>query len=140
MAYALVGGELSAVACFGVGHALGRDTVRRLAGSRVNRISRKLSERGVLPMITLRNVPIAPFSVINVVAGVSDIRFRDFALGNFIGMIPGVVAIAFVTDRTLASFRDPSATTIVVALLVLLLAAGLLTMSRRWLRKRNASS
>lgn len=140
MAYALAGAELSAIACFGLGHALGRDTVRRLAGSRVNRISRKLSERGVLTMITLRNVPIAPFSVINVVAGVSDIRFRDFALGNFIGMIPGVVAIAFVTDRMLASLQDPSMGTIIIAGAVLLIAAAGLVTVRHWLRRRDESS
>jgi phospholipase D1/2 len=138
--YALAGAELSAVALFGAGQALGRGTVRRIAGNRVNRISRKLSERGVLTMITLRIVPIAPFSVINVVAGVSDIRFRDFAIGNFIGMVPGVVAIAFVTDRALASLRDPSTTTVVVAIGVLLAAAAAIGAIRHWVRDRDASS
>jgi len=138
--YALAGAELSAVALFGAWQALGRGTVRRIAGNRVNRISRKLSERGVLTMITLRIVPIAPFSVINVVAGVSEIRFRDFAIGNFIGMVPGVVAIAFVTDRALASLRDPSTTTVVVAVGVLLAAAAAIGAIRHWVRDRDASS
>ena len=140
MGYSLAGAELSALACFGAGHALGRDAVRRLAGSRVNRISRKLSERGILTMVTLRIVPIAPFSVINVVAGVSDIRFRDFAIGNFLGMIPGVVAIAFVADRALVSLSDPSTTTIVAALAVLVAAMAGLAAVRRWLRSRDSSS
>lgn len=140
IAYSLVGAELSALACFGAGHALGRDAVRRLAGSRLNRISRKLSERGVLTMITLRIVPIAPFSVVNVVAGVSDVRFRDFAIGSFIGMLPGVIGIAFVTDRALASLRDPSTTTVLTALAVLILAAGALGLVRHFFKKRSASS
>ena len=138
--YALAGGELSALALFGAGQTLGRGTVRRIAGNRVNRISRKLSERGVLTMITLRIVPIAPFSVINVVAGVSDIRFRDFAIGNFIGMVPGVLAIAFVTDRALASLRDPSTTTIIIAIVVFLAAAVAIGAIRYWVRNRDASS
>lgn len=140
MAYSLVGAELSALACFGVGHALGRDAVRRLAGNRLNRISRKLSERGILTMITLRIVPIAPFSVVNVVAGVSEIRFRDFAIGNFLGMLPGVIGIAFVTDRALASLRDPSMTTVLVALAVLVVVAAGLGLVRYLFKKRSASS
>lgn len=140
MAYGLIGGELSALACFGVGQALGSGVVRRLAGSRVNRISRRLSERGILTMITLRIVPVAPFSVVNVIAGISDIRLRDFAIGNFLGMLPGVIGIAFVTDRALASLRDPSPRTIVGAILVLVVAGGALAMTRRWLQRRDSSS
>ncbi len=140
MAYSLVGAELSALACFGAGHALGRDAVRRLAGNRLNRISRKLSERGILTMITLRIVPIAPFSVINVVAGVSEIRFRDFAIGNFLGMLPAVIGISFVTDRALASLRNPSTTTIVVAVAVLIGVAAALALIRYLFKQRSASS
>jgi phosphatidylserine/phosphatidylglycerophosphate/cardiolipin synthase-like enzyme/uncharacterized membrane protein YdjX (TVP38/TMEM64 family) len=140
MAYGLIGAELSALACFGIGHALGSGAVRRLAGSRVNRISRRLSERGILTMITLRIVPVAPFSVVNVIAGISDIRLRDFAIGNFLGMLPGVIGIAFVTDRALASLRDPNPVTIVGAILVLAVAAGALAMTRRWLQGRNSST
>jgi phosphatidylserine/phosphatidylglycerophosphate/cardiolipin synthase-like enzyme/uncharacterized membrane protein YdjX (TVP38/TMEM64 family) len=140
MAYGLVGAELSALACFGAGHALGRGAVRRFAGSRVNRISRRLSERGVLTIITLRIIPVAPFSVVNFIAGISDIRFRDFAIGNLLGMLPGIVGIALVTDRALALVRDPSPTTIVVAALVLVVAAGALAITRRWLKRRNTAA
>lgn len=140
MAYALAGGELSALACFAAGHLLGRDAVTRLAGSRVNRISRKLAERGILTMVTLRIVPVAPFSVINVVAGVSDIRMRDFAIGNLIGMLPGVIAVAFVTDWVLASLREPSTTTITVALAVVAAAIIAVAAARHWLRRRGHGS
>ena len=140
MAYSLAGGELSALACFAAGHLLGRDAVTRLAGSRVNRISRKLSERGILTMITLRIVPVAPFSVINVVAGVSDIRMRDFAIGNLIGMLPGVVAVAFVTDWVVASLREPSTTTITVTLVVAATAITAVAAARHWLRRRGQRS
>ncbi len=133
MGYALAGGELAALAAFGVGHLLGRDTVSRLAGSRVNRISRKLSDRGILTTITLRIVPVAPFTIVNVIAGVSDIRLRDFAFGSLLGMIPGVLAVAFLTDRIVASLRDPSSESIVTLILVVVLVAVGLFGLRRWL-------
>jgi phosphatidylserine/phosphatidylglycerophosphate/cardiolipin synthase-like enzyme/uncharacterized membrane protein YdjX (TVP38/TMEM64 family) len=136
-AYCLLGGELSALACFGAGHFLGRDTVRRLAGDRIHGISRKLGERGILTMITLRIVPVAPFSIVNVIAGVSEIRLRDFAIGNLIGMLPGVVAVAFVTDRALTSLLDPSWATIALAVGVAAAAVLVLYAVRRLLRRKG---
>jgi phospholipase D1/2 len=119
--YALVGSQLSALAAFGIGHLLGRDSVRKLAGSRVNRLSRALGKRGMLTIITLRIVPVAPFIVINVIAGVSEIRLRDFAIGSTLGMVPGVVAMALLADRMVASLRDPSLTSIAVLIAVVAL-------------------
>ena len=139
MTYALAGSELAALATFGVGSLLGRGRVNRLAGSRVNRISRTLSKRGIITIITLRIVPVAPFSVINVIAGVSDIRLRDFALGSFIGMLPGVLAMGLLTDRVVASIREPSVTSIIVAIAVGIVAVVGLLGLRHWLRRQTGS-
>ncbi len=134
-AYALVGAEASALVTFGLGHLLGREAVSRIAGSRLNRIDRALSNRGVLTIVTLRIVPVAPFSVINVIAGVSEIRLRDFAIGSFIGMVPGVVTIALLADRIVASLREPGVESILmlvaVAVCVVLFLAGLRYLVRR---------
>jgi phosphatidylserine/phosphatidylglycerophosphate/cardiolipin synthase-like enzyme/uncharacterized membrane protein YdjX (TVP38/TMEM64 family) len=135
--YALVGAEFAALAAFGVGHAIGRDTVRRIAGSRVNRISRKLSERGVLTIITLRIVPVAPFTVINIIAGISEIRLRDFAIGSFIGMVPGVMAISLLADRIIASLREPSTTSILVLVAVVALVVTSLAGLRYWIHRKR---
>jgi len=137
-AYALLGSEIAALAGFGVGHLIGRDAVSRIAGSRVNSLSRKLSERGVLTIITLRIVPVAPFTVINVIAGVSEIRFRDFAIGSFIGMVPGVMAISLLADRIIASLRDPSLASVLVLVAVIVLVVSALAGIRYWvIRKRK---
>ena len=136
-AYALVGAEMAALVAFGVGHAIGRDVVSRIAGSRVNRLSRKLSERGVLTIVTLRIVPVAPFTVINIIAGISDIRLRDFAIGSFIGMLPGVVAISLLADRIIASLKDPSLTSILVLIAVIALVVVSLAGLRYWINRKR---
>jgi len=139
--YALVGAEMAALAAFGVGHAIGRDVVSRIAGSRVNRLSRKLSERGVLTIVALRIVPVAPFTVINIIAGISDIRLRDFAIGSFIGMLPGVMAISLLADRIIASLKDPSVATIAVLVAVVALVVLGLAGLRYWIyRERDDSN
>jgi uncharacterized membrane protein YdjX (TVP38/TMEM64 family) len=42
----------------------------------------------------IRMVPIAPFSIVNVVAGASKLSLRDFMLGTVLGMAPGIAVMA----------------------------------------------
>jgi phospholipase D1/2 len=139
--YALAGSWLSAVVVFGIGRWMGRDAVRRFAGSLLNRLSKKLSESGFLTVVTFRIVPVAPFSVINLIAGVSEIRWRDFALGTLIGLFPGVVAVALLADRIAASLRHPDLGQVAILLASIFLVGLGLAGLRRWVkRKRSGSS
>lgn len=138
--YTLLGAELSAIVSFMLGHLLGNNALRRIAGSRVNRISKAIARRGVLTIITLRIVPVAPFSVINIIAGATAIRLRDFALGSFLGMIPGVVSIAILADRLLASLRDPSPQSILILAAAIVLVILSLLGLRQWSRRKRQAS
>jgi phosphatidylserine/phosphatidylglycerophosphate/cardiolipin synthase-like enzyme/uncharacterized membrane protein YdjX (TVP38/TMEM64 family) len=139
--YALAGSWLSAMVVFAIGRRMGRDTVRRFAGSLLNRLSRKLSEKGLLTVITFRIVPVAPFSVINLIAGVSEIRWRDYALGTLIGMLPGTVAFVLLADRIAASLQHPDLGQIALLLASIALVGLGLVGLRRWIKnKRSAAS
>jgi len=136
--YALAGSELSAVVVFSAGRLLGRDAVQRLAGSFLNRLSHKLSKAGLLAVITFRIIPVAPFSVINLIAGVSEVRFRDFALGTFIGMLPGVIAIVLLADRISVSLSMPDIGNFTVLGVVVVLIGAALVGVRRWMKQKHA--
>jgi phospholipase D1/2 len=132
--YSLAGGVLSAMVNFWIGNALGRDAVRRLAGKRINRLSKRLSRRGLLTVIALRIVPVAPFAVINLVAGASHIRFRDFWLGTLLGMAPGALALSFFADGVVGALRAPNPGTIAwVGVFAAFLAGGGI-LANRWIR------
>jgi phospholipase D1/2 len=136
--YALTGAELSALTVFWTGRWLGRKTVRRFAGSLLNRLSQRLSQAGLMTVITFRIVPVAPFSVINLIAGVSEIQWRDFALGTLVGMVPGVLAIVVLADRVSASLHKPDLGSFsLLAIVVLAIGAGLMAL-RRWIKNRRS--
>lgn len=97
---ATLGGAIS----FAVGAHLGREGVQRLAGARITRISQRLAARGVLSVFIIRLLPIAPFAIVNMVAGTSHIRFRDFVLGTFLGLMPGTLLAILLIDRLLVQF------------------------------------
>ena len=130
--YALIGATMSGAMTFAIGRHLRRDTVRRLAGRRLNDLSRRLGERGLIAIVFVRVVPVGPFSIVNIVAGASHIRWRDFLLGTLIGLVPGVTAAWVFVDRVAAAIRDPSAATF-----VLVAAAGAALIALVWIITRK---
>lgn len=130
--YALTGAALSAAVTYSIGRRLGRETVRRLAGTRLNRLSRRLARRGIVAVVVVRVLPIAPFTVVNVVAGASHIGFRDFILGTVIGMTPGIAATVVFVDRIAAAVSNPGMDTF----LLLAIVAGLLVAAALVIRRR----
>ena len=64
------------------------------SGARALRIQRGIVGQGVVAVAMIRMVPIAPFSLVNVLAGASRLRLSDFLIGTVLGMAPGIVMMA----------------------------------------------
>jgi phospholipase D1/2 len=123
--YALAGALLSAAVTYWIGSKLGRNTVRHLAGRRLNRITRRLAKKGALAIALIRLLPVAPFSIVNAVIGASHIRLRDFLLGTAFGMAPGIAVTVVFVDRVSAAVTDPGLFTYAgVVGMVAIVAAG----------------
>jgi phosphatidylserine/phosphatidylglycerophosphate/cardiolipin synthase-like enzyme/uncharacterized membrane protein YdjX (TVP38/TMEM64 family) len=135
--YALMGAMASAALTFAIGRKLGRDTVRALAGRRVNELSRRLARRGLVTVAFVRMLPIAPFSIVNVVAGATHIRWSDFLLGTIIGLLPGITTMTFFVDRAIAAIRDPGADTFALLAIAAAVFVALVSVLRRKLRRRD---
>ena len=129
-----VGALLAAGASYATGRYLGREVLERLAGPRVNLLSHRLARRGLLAVLAVRLVPVAPFAVVNMVAGASHLRLRDLLLGTAIGILPGTLGVAVFLEQIQQALRSPSPATFALAGLPL----GLLLLGawglRRWLR------
>ena len=89
-----IGVLLSALTLFTIGRFLGHARLQRLLGRRAARIQRRVIGKGVVAVAMIRMVPIAPFSVVNLVAGASELSLRDFMLGTVLGMAPGIAVMA----------------------------------------------
>jgi phospholipase D1/2 len=130
--YALIGETLSAIFIYYLGRKLGRATVRRVAGKRINELSRRIAKRGLIAVVVVRMLPIAPFTIINLIAGASHIRFRHFVLGTILGMAPGTLILVLFVDRIVAAVRTPGPMTFTLLALIagLALSVALLLRSR----------
>lgn len=137
---ALSGCLLSASVNYALGAALGRDLVRKLRSPRLHKLNHLLGTHGFWAIATVRVVPVAPFGLVNLVAGSSDIRFRDYFLGTVATLTPTVVLSSLFGDRIGALVRNPSVVTAlsVVGVVVLLVATGLVMRAR--VRKRSQAA
>ena len=124
--YSMLGAILSAISTYALGHLLGRNTVRRFAGTKIRELNRRLAHRGLITIIIVRIIPFAPFTVVNMIAGASQIRFRDFVIGSAIGMLPGIVGISLFTDRLAATIQKPDlpAFALLAAVVAVIIASG----------------
>jgi phospholipase D1/2 len=104
----LAGSLIGAALGYLAGRLLWRDTVRRIAGRRLARLSRRIARRGVSSTAVVRLAPVAPFQVLNLVAGASHVGLADFLAGTLIGMAPGTVILSVGADRLVAALREPS--------------------------------
>lgn len=115
-----MGAIASAVITYGIGAAIGRDAVETVMGPRLHRVRRSITERGVLAVAAIRLVPIAPFTLVNLIAGASKIRFTDYVLGTVIGMAPGLVLMSALGHRIWSIISEPTLTNIVLFVLAVL--------------------
>lgn len=107
-AYGMTGILLSALATYYAGRVLRPDTVKRLAGDKLDDVTKALRRHGLLAMLAVRIVPAAPFAVEGIIAGAVRIKVWDYALGTFLGMLPGVLATTVFGDQIATALEDPS--------------------------------
>jgi len=132
----LAGSLIGGIASFGLGYQLGRDTIRKFAGKKVNALSRRLSHHGWLAVALVRLVPIAPFTIVNMVAGASHISLRDFILGTLGGMGPGILAIVLVESSLEHALQRPTPANLAISALLIAVAVLIFWGTRRWSRKQ----
>jgi len=106
--YAAAGTLASALVTYAAGARLGKETVNLLAGPRVNRVRRRIARQGVIAIAVIRLIPIAPFTVVNLVAGASAIRLRDYLIGTALGMAPGMLVMSALGHQIVRMLTEPT--------------------------------
>ncbi len=97
--YAVAGADIGALVAFALGRVLGRQLIERLVGARFRTLRERISRNGFRIILYLRIFPIIPYNALNLIAGASPIRFRDYLWASLIGLIPGTVLFAFLGNE-----------------------------------------
>jgi phospholipase D1/2 len=130
-AYGLLGSIASAVLTYGVGAWLGRRPLESFFGPRLNRIRDGIARSGILAIATVRLVPIAPFTIVNMVAGALQIRMRDYVAGTALGLLPGLLLMSTVGHQIFRFIVAPSATGLLVLAGAAIVWVGIVVAAQR---------
>lgn len=115
----LIGASLGAYLAFGLARLMGRETIQKWMGERLQLWDDRLEHSGFKAIFLLRLIPLVPFDAVNYGAGLSKVHFRDYALATPLGIIPGAFAYNYLGNSLHQLF---SPTFYVAILLVVLLA------------------
>ncbi len=86
---AVIAATAGATLAFLVTRYLLREPVTRRFGPRLQGMNRELELRGFNYLLFLRLVPVFPFFLINLAAGLTSLPLRTFFFGTLLGIIPG---------------------------------------------------
>ncbi len=82
--------------------------LNRLARHRaVERVDERLRDRGWRAVLSLRLIPVVPFSALNYAAGASAVRLGPYTLATLAGLLPGTAAVVVLGDA-LAGHVSPT--------------------------------
>lgn len=133
----IAGATLGGAASFMLGKWLGLGLVAKLAGSRIGAFDQVLQRHGIRSVVVLRLIPIAPYAIVNMLAGVSSIRLRDFLFGTVLGMTPGVILIAVFIDNLIGVAKRPTTAGLMLVFVWLAVVLAISWFGRRWLDKHK---
>jgi phospholipase D1/2 len=134
--YSLLGCLAGALVTYAMGAFLGQDFVRKIAGAKWQGIGKKNGQTGIVAVATLRLLPVAPFTVVNIVSGAFKVPWRDYILGSLLGLAPGILITNLFAHQFASAIRNPGIGTF------LLLAAliGVSVVGTVWLKRRFESA
>ncbi|WP_068611297.1 TVP38/TMEM64 family protein [Paenibacillus swuensis] len=90
--YDIIGALAGALLSFYITRKWGRNSFQRiLKNKRLQSFDQKAEEKGFMVVLYMRLMPFFPFDGVSYGAGLSKIRFWDYAWGTLIGIIPGAV-------------------------------------------------
>ena len=131
-AYSFAGCLLGAAVTYGAGHLMGKDLVQRIATKRWKKIESAMGQSGIMAVAALRLLPIAPFTVVNIVSGAFKVPVWDYLIGSFLGLAPGIILTNFFAHQFARAVRHPG-----IGSYTLLAASVIVTiLGIVWLRRR----
>jgi uncharacterized membrane protein YdjX (TVP38/TMEM64 family) len=130
--YAMSGVLIAALACYGLGRRLSPRSVQRIAGRRFDPVVRVIRGNGLLAVLGMSIVPVAPFAVEGIIVGALRVRLWQYLVGTFLGMAPGMLATTVFSHQLATALDDPSRLNYGLIAAVLAVFAVMTALVWRW--------
>lgn len=112
--FATIGALASGLVSYTIGKWIGKDHVRRIF-PHADKVMDKVCDSGIVGIIVLRMLPIAPYTLVNIVLGVIHVPLITFLLGTTLGLAPGKIMLAIFGGSFIDVFQHPDSENIAMA-------------------------
>jgi len=134
--YAWVATIISGAVNYLAGALASAQTTKHFGGATGGRFTRFMSKNAFLASLLIRNVPSAPFIVVNMAFGAARVNFLAFIAGLTLGVLPKTALVAFGGAAIMAALEG----NIGVAMVMVLAAAALWLLGAFFVRRFMRSS
>ncbi|MDO8489507.1 MAG: TVP38/TMEM64 family protein [Candidatus Omnitrophota bacterium] len=93
--YLMIGAMIGTTATFLISRYFGRALIKKMLKGKFKDLDEKLANNGFMTILFFRVIPLVPYEVLNYAGGLSRVKFKDYFLATFLGLIPGVIVSAF---------------------------------------------
>jgi phospholipase D1/2 len=140
IAISIAGALANALTLYTLGRVVMRDTVVHAFSSAVEKLRSMLSRSGILAVATIRMVPIAPFTLVNLAAGAIEVRLRDYMIGTLLGVLPGTVALTAFGRQLREIVEHPNLKNVGLLAAAILAWIALSIALQRWASRRSGAT
>ena len=132
---------VATVVSAGVTYWLGRGptarTLERYGGTTVERLKRFVGKNAFYASFMIRNVPSAPFIVVNMAFGATRANFWAFLSGCALGVLPKTALVAFFGGAVAAAASGDGTWTSLILAGIAIVWLGIMLAVREWVKRRE---
>ena len=128
-----LGALIAAIAAFWFARTIGRDWVARRLAGQWEAIDADIRHSGLFYLFAIRLLPILPYGLVNLAAGLTAVTWRDYVVGTTLGTVPGLLPFIAIGS----SGRDLMSGGSLWGLILALTLVALLLLGANWYRQRR---
>ncbi len=102
------GAVIGACGSYGLARLLGRDALHGLLGRWGSRFDALGARSGFATIFRLRLIPVVPFNLVSLAAGLASASFPSYAAATALGIIPGTIIYTYFADSLVAGAEGAS--------------------------------
>ena len=103
----MIAANLSAIGEFLIARYLVREMVEKFLKDKVGKLDEAIEERGFITVLLIRLIPNLPWDVQNFGLGLTRVKFRDYFLATFVGIMPGSFALIYLGSSFISVLTNP---------------------------------
>ena len=123
---------VAAIAAFIFTRTVGRNLIAQRLAGHWSAVDAEICQGGLFYLFAIRLLPIIPYGIVNFVAGLTSIKFKDYLVGTLLGTLPGVLPFVMMGAGITQLSRGN-----ILPLMGALVLTGILVGGATWYRRRR---